>query len=160
MTLVSSGDLFIGGDVELDTKSIQFEAEGSKAGAYSLVEAAAAAGDCVGALPVSITDFYGWENALPAVPISCLGQEAPLTPGEIEVLWNATTPPLGDGVWLEYTRDMGIIAWTGTMYYALTIGGEPFAGTVPAGWYKCRAWAENCTGTGSIRESARFYVTA
>lgn len=162
MTLVSSGDLFLGGDAEPDNRSIQFEAEGSKAGAYSLVEAAAAAGNCVGALPVNMTDFYDWENEVPAVPTSCIGQEAPLDPGIIEVFWSAANSPQGDNVRVQYTRDEGLIYWlpVGGQEEALLVGGSSFPNAVPAGDYKCRVWSQNCTGNSSYRESARFEIVA
>lgn len=60
MGLVASGELYLVGSAGAPTQSIEFECQGYYTG-YALTTAQGVASAYVGALPVSMTDFYGYE---------------------------------------------------------------------------------------------------
>jgi len=62
MALEESGVLFLKGSGGVPTRSIEYECEGAISGTFDLTTAQGIAESYVGALPVSMTDFYGFET--------------------------------------------------------------------------------------------------
>lgn len=63
MTLEASGQLWLKGTGEADTRSIQFEVQGNRTGNASLLTLGNAADPSVGTAPYSMSDFYGHTQA-------------------------------------------------------------------------------------------------
>jgi hypothetical protein len=153
MTLESSGDLNLTGGAGAPTRSIEFECAGSYTG-YSLSTAQGVAVAYVGALPVSMTDFYGYTacaDPTPGAISSVVGSDS----GAFATC-NYSSSSNADNYRVQYAESPFTNWIPADPAFSAA---SPFTTTLDNGTWKFRVAGENCSGLGPYTESVSFIMS-